>query len=234
MSMPAGAFSLRGKAVAIDSIEYQTLRDKAYAAFTEHLLARTISPGQFVSQRELVEITGMPLGAIREMIPRLEADGLIRAVPQRGLQVAQVDLELIRNAFQLRLMIEREAVTRFCETAPQEELQALLAAHLAARDEAARWVTPTALDRAQELDWTFHDRMVDALDNDLISNIYRVNSVRIRLIRLAQTRMLPGLLPGVMDEHIAIIEAMCARDAGRAVAALEAHIEIARRRALGV
>lgn len=220
--------------MAGEASEFQTLRDKAYASFTEHLLARTIAPGQFVSQRELVEITGMPLGAIREMIPRLEADGLIRAVPQRGLQVAQVDLELIRNAFQLRLMIEREAVTRFCETAPQEELQTMLSAHRAARDEATGWVTPTALDRAQELDWGFHDRMVDALENDLISNIYRVNSVRIRLIRLAQTRMLPGLLPGVMGEHIAIIEAICARDAGRAVAALEAHIEVARRRALGV
>lgn len=224
-----------GKTVlAADQIEFQTLRDKAYASFTEHLLARTIAPGQFVSQRELVEITGMPLGAIREMIPRLEADGLIRAVPQRGLQVAQVDLDLIRNAFQLRLVIEREAVTQFCQSAPRAELESLLAAHRAAQNEAGGWVTPTALDRAQELDWAFHDRMVDALENELISNVYRVNSVRIRLIRLAQTRMLPALLPTVMGEHIAIIEAMLARDPAAAGAALEAHIEVARRRALGV
>lgn len=220
--------------MASDHTEFQTLREKAYASFTEHLLARTIAPGQFVSQRELVEITGMPLGAIREMIPRLEADGLIRAVPQRGLQVAQVDLSLIRNAFQLRLMIEREAVARFCQTASQAELEDLLAVHRAAQAEAAGWVTPTALDRAQEIDWAFHDRMVDALENDLITNIYRVNSVRIRLIRLAQTRMLPALLPAVMGEHIAIIEAMLARDVAAAVAALEAHIDVARRRALGV
>lgn len=223
-----------GCAVASDHTEFQTLREKAYASFTEHLLARTIAPGQFVSQRELVEITGMPLGAIREMIPRLEADGLIRAVPQRGLQVAQVDLSLIRNAFQLRLMIEREAVTRFCQTASQVELEELLAEHSAAQAEASGWVTPTALDRAQEIDWAFHDRMVDALENDLITNIYRVNSVRIRLIRLAQTRMLPALLPAVMGEHLAIIEAMLARDVAAAVAALEAHIDVARRRALGV
>jgi DNA-binding GntR family transcriptional regulator len=31
------------------------LREQAYASFTEHLLARDIRPGQFVSQRELVE-----------------------------------------------------------------------------------------------------------------------------------------------------------------------------------
>ena len=55
----------------------QSRRSEAYDSFTEHLLARNIRPGQFISQRELVEITGMPLGAIRELIPRLETDGLI-------------------------------------------------------------------------------------------------------------------------------------------------------------
>ena len=64
------------------------LRDQAYQRFTRGLLEREIHAGQFVSQRELTEITGMPLGAIRELIPRLEADGLIRTVPQRGMQVA--------------------------------------------------------------------------------------------------------------------------------------------------
>ncbi len=54
------------------------LRDQAYQRFTRGLLAREIRAGQFVSQRELTELTGMPLGAIRELIPRLEADGLIR------------------------------------------------------------------------------------------------------------------------------------------------------------
>ena len=93
-------------------------RDHAYSSFTEKLLAQDIAPGQIVSQRELVELTGMPLGAIREMIPRLEADGLIQTVPQRGLKVLSIDLELVRNAFQLRHIVEGEAVAVFCATAP--------------------------------------------------------------------------------------------------------------------
>ncbi len=82
------------------------LRDRAYDSFTERLLSREIKPGQFISQRELVEITNMPLGAIRELIPRLEAEGLITTVPQRGMQVAHVDLNLIRNAYQFRMFLE--------------------------------------------------------------------------------------------------------------------------------
>jgi len=93
------------------------LRDQAYQRFTHGLLAREIHAGQFVSQRELAAITGMTLGAIRELIPRLEADGLIRTVPQRGIQIAHVDVNLIRNAFGFRLIVEREAFARFAEKA---------------------------------------------------------------------------------------------------------------------
>ena len=82
---------------AMDGMDEQpTLREKAYASFTRHLLARDVRPGQFVSQRRLVELTGLTLGAIRELIPRLEAEGLIKTVPQRGLQIAHIDLNLIR------------------------------------------------------------------------------------------------------------------------------------------
>ncbi len=77
----------------------------------------------------------MPLGAIRELIPRLEADGLIATVPQRGMQIAHVDLNLIRNAFQLRLILEREAVVNFGRNAPQDELDRLRQDHLAIRQE---------------------------------------------------------------------------------------------------
>ena len=100
------------------------LRDRAYSSFTERLLSREIKAGQFVSQRELVEITGMPLGAIRELIPRLEAEGLITTVPQRGLQIAHVDLSLIRNAFQFRLFIEREATALFARNGSDEAIAA--------------------------------------------------------------------------------------------------------------
>ena len=69
-----------------------------------------------------MEITGLPLGAIRELIPRLEAEGLVRTVPQRGMQVAHVDLNLIKDAFQFRLFIECQAVAIFAAEAPAQTI----------------------------------------------------------------------------------------------------------------
>lgn len=221
-------------AMQAEPIKTGSLRERAYASFTESLLAQDIAPGQFVSQRELVEITGMPLGAIREMIPRLEADGLIKTVPKRGLQVAHVDLNLIQNAFQLRQVLEREAVINYCATAPDDEIAQIKADHSAVREQAGRGVTPALLDHAQQMDWEFHEQMIDALGNALISDIYRVNSIKVRLIRQASTRMLPELVIAVMDEHLKIIGALMGRDSVEATYAIESHIGSAKRRALGV
>lgn len=208
------------------------LRDTAYSSFTEKLLSRDIQPGQFVSQRELVELTGMPLGAIREMIPRLEADGLIRTAPKRGLQVMSIDVHLIRDAFQLRRMIESEAVALFCRNASDACLATIDSDHRAIREHAGVGVDDTLLNKAQKMDWAFHDMIVDHMDNRIISEIYRVNTIKIRLIANSRTQMLHHLVASVMEEHMPIVDALCARNARKAVTAMQAHIDSARRRAL--
>ena len=210
------------------------LRDHAYSNFTEKLLARDIRPGQIVSQRELVELTGMPLGAIREMIPRLEADGLIKTVPKRGLQVLSIDLDLVRNAFQLREIIEGKAVSEFCKLATTEEIDSLDAEHQQIRDAASAAVTPEILASAQQVDWAFHDRIIDAMENSIISDIHRINAIKIRLIRNYDTRMLPELVVPSLTEHLSVLAALKKRDVAGSVAAIHSHINSAKRRALGI
>jgi DNA-binding GntR family transcriptional regulator len=210
------------------------LRWQAYERFQQQLIASRIRPGQFVSQRELAALTGLPLGAIREVIPRLEAEGLLRTVPQRGLQIANVDVKLIRNAFQLRAMIEKEAAAQFAVTATDAQLDALEAAHRDVLVRAEAGVTPQLLNDAQAVDWGLHDAMVDALGNEIISALYRVNSLRIRLIRLDRVILDADVLAPAMDEHLALIAALRTRDPRRAVAALDAHLNHARNRALGL
>jgi len=219
---------------ALAAAEGVSQRMRAYRGFTQQILTGAVMPGQFISQRELMTLLDMPLGAVREMIPRLEAGGLIKTVPQRGLQIAHVDLKLIRNAFQVRSMIEREAVQAFVQTASDTELAAIEAAHhqILARASAASTADAQLLDEAQALDWGLHDRMVDALGNDIVSDIYRVNSLRVRLIKLEQSVITPARLIPAMQEHLSFIAALRQRDAAQAAALLDAHINSARSRVI--
>jgi len=210
------------------------LRWLAYDRFQQQLLASKIRPGQFVSQRELATLTGLPLGAIREVIPRLEAEGLLRTVPQRGLQIATVDVRLVRNAFELRLTLEKEAAAKFAMSATNAQLEKLEAAHRDIIKRAQRGVTPALIDAAQAVDWGLHETMIDALGNEIISAIYRVNSLRIRLIRLDRVTLNEQALIPAMEEHMSFLAALRTRDPWQASAAIEAHLTSARNRALGL
>ena len=206
---------------ALEDRRPHNLREKAYDSFTRHLLAREIRAGQFISQRELVEITGLPLGAIRELIPRLEAEGLVRTVPQRGMQIAHVDLNLIKDAFQFRLFLECQAVAIFALEAPAPTVAALKSRHdsIFARcveAEAKRGITPKLIAEAQDIDWDLHASIVDPLGNAIIADAYRVNSIKIRLIRQQQTRLNDGVVIPTMREHLAVIDAIAAHDPDRA------------------
>jgi DNA-binding GntR family transcriptional regulator len=212
-----------------------TLRAKAYESFRQQILGANIRPGQFISQRELVQLLDMPLGAVRELIPRLEAEGLLRTVPQRGLQIAHVDLALINNSFQLRLVLEREAARRFCVSVSDADLAAIEDAHKRIVRRAKKGpIDAVLLSDAQTVDWGLHDLMIDALGNTLISEMYRVNSLRVRLIRLERAMLSEDALLPAMEEHLWFIEALKRRDAQQVAERLTHHIESAHRRVLGL
>jgi DNA-binding GntR family transcriptional regulator len=212
-----------------------TLRAKAYDSFRRQILEANIRPGQFVSQRELVQLLDMPLGAVRELIPRLEAEGLLQTVPHRGLQIAHVDLALINNSFHLRLVLEREAAVRFCATVSEADLAAIEGAHLRIVERAQQAPVDAALlTDAQAVDWGMHDMMIDALGNPLISETYRVNSLRVRLIRLERAMLSGDALLPAMQEHLWFIDALKRRDADAVSERLTHHIESAHRRVLGL
>eukprot|EP00456_Euglypha_rotunda_P072092 TRINITY_DN65082_c0_g1_i2.p4 TRINITY_DN65082_c0_g1~~TRINITY_DN65082_c0_g1_i2.p4 ORF type:complete len:102 (+),score=35.69 TRINITY_DN65082_c0_g1_i2:157-462(+) len=96
-----------------------------------------------------MELLEMPLAAVRELVPRLEAAGLIKTVPKRGLQIASVDMKLIRNAWQVRAMVEREAVINFARVASPQTLAKLIESHEAILEQIGRAVQQECRDRSR-------------------------------------------------------------------------------------
>jgi DNA-binding GntR family transcriptional regulator len=211
-----------------------TLRERAYNAFTAHLLDRHLVPGQFVTQRELARLTGMPLGAIREMIPRLEAEGLLRTIAKRGLQITNLDVTMVREAFHLRDIIEVAAIRHFALCAPADAIVGMRHDLDRIRDMATYGITPELLTTAQAVDWGFHDSIIDFLGNRLIADIHRVNAIRIRMIMHDRETSSRQTLPPALAEHAAIIDALECRDESGAVAALRVHLDSAKRRGLAM
>ena len=93
-------------------------------------------------------------------------------------------------------------------------------------------VTAALIAEAQRVDWDLHATIIDSLGNAIISEAYRVNAIKIRLIRQEQTRLNDEVVIPTMREHLGIIDAIRTRDPVKASAALGEHIIGARQRAM--
>ena len=86
---------------------YENLGQQAYKRFKELLFQRVWKPGDFVSQSELVEKTGVQISPMRDALHRLSAEGFVIITPRKGVQVIPASIKTIREAFHLRIILEK-------------------------------------------------------------------------------------------------------------------------------
>lgn len=210
------------------------LSDLAYARILEGLFARKLPAGAFVSQSELVELTGVPVGPLRDALKTLEAEGILTIHPHTGIQFVKPGMELTRATYQFRSMIESAAVAVFAENASDADLAELGLRHREVSAAVERdGLTPENMWQLEELEDLLHGSIVAILNNPLADTSYRRVHNYLKLIRLDRKVTVPLVLRS-LREHEAIIEACRKRSAPDAVAALQAHFTAALQRNLGL
>lgn len=209
-------------------------RQMGYRRFQEQLLGGRIQPGQNLSQRELMSKLDLSLGALRELLPRLEAEGLLTVLPQRGIQITAIDLRMIRESYQMRIALEREATIYALEHVPDDELLRLRQRHVDLIENARNGVTAELLETAQHTDSDFHDFLIGATGNQLLIQTYSIIAIRVRMIQLDRIRLNAVVLAPSLGDHIDIIDGLLRRDRQQAIEAMEKHIRNARDRALSL
>ncbi len=210
------------------------MREVAYERFKAELFKRNLVPGQFVSQGELCELLDIPLGPTREALKRLEGENLVRLIPQRGIQIADIGVTLIHEAFEFRTVLELAAVRGFVAAASDAALDELLRAttEMLQRMKDSTELDVRVIDAALQVDWGMHDLIVDSTGNRIMMTAHQQNFDKIKMIRLHGRS--PRYLPLAMEEHLAVIDAMRRRDPERAAQALGHHLQCAEHRALGL
>ena len=92
------------------------LTDVAYEMLEEAIVTLRLPPGTVVSEQGLAEMTGIGRTPIREAIQRLAREHLIVVLPQRGLLIADIDvnkqLKLLETRRELERLICRSAARR--------------------------------------------------------------------------------------------------------------------------
>jgi DNA-binding GntR family transcriptional regulator len=212
----------------------ERLSDRDYARILEVLFERKLPAGAFVSQSQLVELTGVPVGPLRDALKALEAEGILTVHPHTGIQFVKPGLELTRSTYQFRSMIESAAVAVFAETASDAEIEDLARRHREVVAAVERdGLTPEISQQLEELEDLLHGSIVAILNNPLADTSYRRVHNYLKLVRLDRKVTVPLVLRS-LREHQVIIEACRNRNAPDAVAALQAHFAAALQRNLGL
>ena len=210
------------------------LSDVAYARILEILFSRKLPAGSFVSQSELVELTGVPVGPLRDALRVLEAEGVLKIHPRTGIQFVKPGFELTRSSFQFRGIIEAAAVAIFVDLGSEAEIANMAQKHTDVMAEVERdGLTVALVEEIEALERLLHGTIVASLNNPLVDAAYRRIHNYLRLLRLDR-RITKPLALRTLQEHVEIINACRRRDSAAAVAALQAHFSAALQRNLGL
>ncbi len=211
------------------------LREVAYERFKEALFSNRLEPGQFVSQRELAKMLEVPLSPMREAVQRLNGAGLVRIIAQRGIHILEPTPQMVREAYELRIILELAAI----KVVPLARIETgLIEIEAKTREMIDRLVEPLAFDVVKEVldvDWRLHDLLIEAIGNQTISTVYRTNADKIRVARFRQ-RFSARQLQQALQEHLQVIAALREGEEAKAkgAALLELHLKTALERGLGI
>ncbi len=186
-------------------------------------------PGQRRSEAEIGQRLGVSRTPVREALFRLRTEGRIDVEPKTGWFVQPIDFDRIEQLYDLRVVLERWALTRLCERQGEpRELAELKAAWLVAP--ADRLSDAAAVG---QLDEAFHTLLVQAAGNEEIVRVHRDVTERIRIVRrLDFTRA--DRIEATYIEHAKILRAVIQRRAEQAQLLLSSHIEHSKVQARGI
>jgi DNA-binding GntR family transcriptional regulator len=184
----------------------------------EAIVASELPPGALINKHTICERLGVSRFPVSEALARLQTEGLVEILPQRGTRVTRIRLDDVRESMFIRRALEAETARMVAPTITDETIAALT------RNIRYQTAALEAEDRSgfHALDLEFHQILIGALTYDrvrLAIEAARSNLERARRILVGGRRS-----HETYAEHVAIFDALVARDAARAGEAMSHHL----------
>ncbi|MEU1598705.1 FCD domain-containing protein [Streptomyces sp. NPDC005708] len=200
----------------------ESLRGRVVQAIRQAIFSGVLAPGQRLTERELVELTGVSRTSVREALRHLQALGLLETGRGRGLRVASLDRDSVQHIYEVRAALEPTAAELFVKRASDAEV-----------DELLRLPDPLPDDLEQRLEAMYHvdELLVRGARNPILAEILESLHTRIHALRRVSLSI-PGRREASEREYDEIFAAIRARDPKRAERASRRHVRAAAEAAL--
>jgi DNA-binding GntR family transcriptional regulator len=92
-----------------------SLKQKIYQQIFQKIINNEFPMDEFLVEGKLAEMFGVSRAPVREALVELCNEKILRNIPRAGYQIVQLSQKELRDAFQLRLILETEAVKLACD-----------------------------------------------------------------------------------------------------------------------
>lgn len=196
-----------------------SLTKKAYLLIKEEIITCSILPGEQISQAQFVENYGIGLSPVRSALQMLVQEGFLQPIPRYGYIVSSITLSDVQELFELREVLEVSAARFAAERGSLEKL-----------NEIANGATFTYVyqDRESYTEFlnqndSFHRSIADLAGNRRLTEaITKVLGELKRVFHLGLN--LRDSAEEMRDEHLALVQALLARDPDQAEAIIRSQV----------
>jgi DNA-binding GntR family transcriptional regulator len=197
-----------------------TLVEQVVNAIVSEIVDGDLPANARLIQDDLARAYGVSRQPVQQALLLLRDRGLVREAPGRGLIVSPLDVDFVRNLYEVRAMLDglaaRLAAERGAARATNEG-QAFIEAGRAA-------VKSGSLSAQIEADMRFHAFINELSGNPLIGETTAPHWPYLRRVMgevLRDDEQMPQV---ILEEHVAILDAVIARKGGQAEALSREHI----------
>lgn len=201
------------------------LVDQAYDAIKEDVLHKRLIPGKKINVLELSKRFNISVTPIKLALNRLVTEGMVESIPRRGMVVKPVTQKTLRDAFEIRTMIEMYCLPQVLRKAKEDPdylpaMEENIREHLTAIAEARDGSSHL---RQNQIDSDFHLLLVSATENEHLLTIYKSLGFHMTMFYLYGEKRTERFTE-CNEEHLRILNAIRAGDRAELEAATSAHL----------
>lgn len=183
------------------------------------ILAAEFAPHQRLIEADISDRFGATRAAVRTALLNLAGEGLVERLPNRGARVRAISVEEAVEIVEVRIGLESLCARKAAENLTDGDAEELRALRAGIQDAVASGDLMAYSRLNQEMDRRIRELSGHATATQLLERL-RAQSAR-HQFRLG---FVPGRAATSAPEHIAIIDAILARDPDAADAATRAHL----------
>ncbi len=183
------------------------LNQRAYDEIRRRILDGEFLPYNPISEYQLAAELNFSRTPVREALKRLEEDGLVRSIPNRGTFIAELSAQDIMEIFQVREGLEGLAARIAAEQMPGKDIQ-LLEKEIALLNELK---FTERVDEIFQCDIRLHKLIIAATQNIRLGKILATLDAQMHRVRLIFSHT-PDWVQAVIQEHTTLVEKIKAHD----------------------